>query len=1530
MKITKITLSLLLTLLMLLSVCPAALAENSSTQPPPESDLPDTETIAPPPEETGDDEFTYEYSWVDGDLLITPILPDPKKNVEMPQNASEDVDWDAAFDAMQQALYTGEKVDVLRLRIPYTEENRTYVSSASMNSPVFLFTCPRYNITDIGGVPYFSYFYSSAETSADYRIKYDACMDAIESLMYGIKDDPQLSMTDKCLLLHDRLCAWCEYDEINYLKQRAHQGTIPPESHSAYGPLALHIGVCNGIALAYNWMLDILGAENYLISSDALDHSWTMLYLDREPYFADVTWDDPVWDVPGYVEHLDFLKSHSAFHMNHNANDYSDLPSSTRYEDYFSKPIFSQIVYINGAMYYLNDNRIIKRLPDGTETEETTIDRSLTYQDGSYYRTIFSPGRILAVGDSILYLTPRAVRAYNTATGEDTAAYTASEALFPENNYRLMGLEQADGVVTVYSYTRADYTDILRNVDNIPVYLERSALCESFTFCSHDHAELLERQKGDSCLSPGASRNICPDCASVIYIPGEGICGDHSYAAETVKPEAFAQAASCALPAQYYYSCEFCGRVEADGDHTFSVGEPSAHPYQSAVVPAAPGCPGYTKKTCPDCGSVVCSDYTFYNGSSANGLIGDAFAWQIVDGVLSICGSGDLPDFTADAPAGWNAYANEITSLTVNDGITGIGAYCFCGLNQMTQMTLPQEVVYIGSHAFSDANKLKAFVMPRSLETIGAYAFENAKALLSVTNNDVIRSIGTYAFTFALSLKHIVIPSSVAVLGAYAYSYCLNCETIVIEEGLLTDLPSFYWYGWTSVEPKLTEIRIPANIINISSNTASNSLSDCQRITVAEDNPYYTSVDGVLYTKDMKNLVLYPANRPGTYYFVPASVTGIGNRAFTRIRKLGYLDLKNTSVSVLGLNQFNKDQSSMHVNLPSELMTISGSLFNEANIPAIYIPESVTAVDPSFYTAGPYTTVFYTDSADAAVKSVCDEKELPCTVLAGHVHDFSTVAYTETGADCRTAAAEIRTCGCGEFEIAQTYAGHSFTADTVKTDALKKAASCAGPAEYYYSCAVCGAVEHNDAHTFTSGSATAHAWQWIEDTAPACGTAGVRHEECGVCHAKRNENTPVAPTGSHSFTAETVKPDALKNAASCAGPAEYYYSCAVCGAVEHNDAHTFTSGSAVAHDWHWIEDTAPTCGTAGVRHEECGVCHAKRNENTPVAPTGSHTFTAATVKPDALINAASCAGGAEYYYSCAVCGAVEGDDTHTFTAGEPSGHDWAWITDREPTCGKTGVKHEECSVCHEKRNENTPIDPTGSHTFTAATVKNDALKKVATCSGPAEYYYSCAVCGIVEKNDMHVFTSGTSAGHQFGWIVDREPTCTRNGAEHEECVVCHEKRNQNTVIPATGEHAYSAKTVNDDTLKSAATCSDPAAYYYSCAGCGKIEHNDAHAFASGSALGHSYGDWITDNAATCAEAGKKHRACERCGSMEKAEIAKLNHTDANADGFCDTCGAEIPAAEICPYCHGTHTGTFGSMTAFFHRLLLFFRTMFRK
>ena len=127
---------------------------------------------------------------------------------------------------------------------------------------------------------------------------------------------------------------------------------------------------------------------------------------------------------------------------------------------------------------------------------------------------------------------------------------------------------------------------------------------------------------------------------------------------------------------------------------------------------------------------------------------------------------------------------------------------------------------------------------------------------------------------------------------------------------------------------------------------------------------------------------------------------------------------------------------------------------------------------------------------------------------------------------------------------------------------------------------------------------------------------------------------------------------------------------------------------------------------------------------------------------------------------------------HVCSCGERTdveAHSFSWIVDVEPTETAQGVKHEECSICGYRRNENTPIDRLPhTHVFSQAWTSDETT-----------HYHVCS-CG--ERADVEA--------HSFSWIVDVEPTETAQGVKHEECSICGYRRNENTPIPKTEcEHA---------------------------------------------------------------------------------------------------------------------------------------------
>ncbi|MDD7573498.1 MAG: hypothetical protein PUJ72_04515, partial [Eubacteriales bacterium] len=101
-------------------------------------------------------------------------------------------------------------------------------------------------------------------------------------------------------------------------------------------------------------------------------------------------------------------------------------------------------------------------------------------------------------------------------------------------------------------------------------------------------------------------------------------------------------------------------------------------------------------------------------------------------------------------------------------------------------------------------------------------------------------------------------------------------------------------------------------------------------------------------------------------------------------------------------------------------------------------------------------------------------------------------------------------------------------------------------------------------------------------------------------------------------------------------------------------------------------------------------------------------------------------------------------------------------------------------------------------------------------------------------------------------------------------------------------HVYE-KNVADKYLKSAADCTQPAVYYFSCA-CGEV---GTQTFEYGTALGHNFVAGNVTTQPTCTIQGRRTYTCTRCGMTKTEAIPALGHTY-GSNGKCIRCNATKP------------------------------------
>ena len=183
---------------------------------------------------------------------------------------------------------------------------------------------------------------------------------------------------------------------------------------------------------------------------------------------------------------------------------------------------------------------------------------------------------------------------------------------------------------------------------------------------------------------------------------------------------------------------------------------------------------------------------------------------------------------------------------------------------------------------------------------------------------------------------------------------------------------------------------------------------------------------------------------------------------------------------------------------------------------------------------------------------------------------------------------------------------------------------------------------------------------------------------------------------------------------------------------------------------------------------------------------------------------------------------------------------------------------------------------------------------------------------MAEETGFRFIASATTAeGYRFSVSKDitiREhsggtATCT----EQAICDHCGQS------YGALAAHSFTAETAEEQYLKSAATCTEKAVYYKSCAVCGLSSEGtaDEATFVSGNALDHDWGAWTPDGEGThkrvcthdashvetdgctygdwSTNQDSHWKTCTVCGG----EAERIKHADPDCNHFCDTCGIKM-------------------------------------
>ena len=418
-------------------------------------------------------------------------------------------------------------------------------------------------------------------------------------------------------------------------------------------------------------------------------------------------------------------------------------------------------------------------------------------------------------------------------------------------------------------------------------------------------------------------------------------------------------------------------------------------------------------------------------GEPQQGNIGDNCTYTLdEEGNMIISGTGTLEQMPSQL-------LKQIRTVVIEEGVTEIGENAFSDCSSLSEISLPESLTSIGYYVFYSCNSLKEITIPRGVTTIEENAFLYCSSLKNIFVDeknehytgedgilfnkektalvkypvgkgeeeyiipDSVISIDWEAFFGCSSLKKITIPENVTEICGYAFSDCTSLKEITIPESVTT-IGAGAFEGCSS----LKEITIPESVTEIG-DYAFSSCSALRAILVNENNPFFTSEDGILFDKEMKTLLACPGGKSGKY-IIPGSVTSIGNDAFEYCSSLTEIIIPG-SVILIGDDAFDSCSSLTEMIIPGRVISIGTDAFNNcSNLKEITILESVTFIgDSAFYKCDNLTIYCKKDSF---VHKYATDYEIPYLFIQeyGMLSDDCSYLLNEQG--------DMVIFGTGEFE----------------------------------------------------------------------------------------------------------------------------------------------------------------------------------------------------------------------------------------------------------------------------------------------------------------------------------------------------------------------------------------------------------------------------------------------------------------------------------------------------------------------------------
>ncbi len=677
----------------------------------------------------------------------------------------------------------------------------------------------------------------------------------------------------------------------------------------------------------------------------------------------------------------------------------------------------------------------------------------------------------------------------------------------------------------------------------------------------------------------------------------------------------------------------------------------------------------------------------------------------------------------------------------------------------------------------------------------------------------------------------------------------------------------------------LTKVNIGDGVTTIERNAFSG-CTGLTSINIDENNPNYTSVDGVVYNKDVSELIICPNGK--TSITIPDTVTSIGYGAFEGCTKLTTITIPD-SVKSLGDYAFHGCTGLTSITIPDGVTSIEGAFYGCSGLTSVTIPDSVTNIRSAFSDCTGLTSVTIPDSVTSIYHTFSDCTGLTSVTIPDSVTDIAYAFSGCTGLRSITIPDSVTSIGWGAFSGCS-----SLTSITIPSSVTSIGDGA------FYGCSSLTSITIPDSVTYIGS-----------DAFNGC-------TELNIFGTKGSEAEQYANANGINFIELFTAVEGKEPTCTLEGKKKYYHCNFDNKDYEENkmekeitDLESWIVIPATGHSFALVSHTDPTCTEAGENAYKCSVCGETKTET--LNPTG-HSYKEEVVKP-------TCTEQGYTVHTCEKCG-----DTYKDSYTEPTGHSYKEEVVK-PTCTEEGYTVHTCEKCGDTYKDSY-TEPTG-HSYKEEVVK-------PTCTGHGYTLHTCENCGDSCKD---TYTGAT--GHSFALVSQKAPTCTEEGEKVYKCSACGETKTEKikaighnykeeVVAPTCTEKGYTLHTCENcgDTYKDnykdatghnfefvsqkAPTCDEDGEKVYKCSVCGEIKTEKIPA------TGHSY-EFVSQTDPTCDKDGEKLYKCSVCGETKTEKIPATGHSYKD-EVVAPTCTEQGYTLHTCEKCGDSYKDNYTDAT----------------